>query len=186
MIEIAWRSMQDLTVSHFSNKCGTDLLLFKELFEVMIPSHNRALFGEEFARKYTYNEMSAEIYDIISETGKQLKFNFCPPWIKGPHTAKIKRVTDAVGYMMRDSTSAFMKSLLEAKREGMTQLCFVLFYHTVGRLTESQLLGNVMVFEFAQAPLHVVFWVLYLLAMHVESEKRVVAEITQVRDRRVR
>jgi poly(3-hydroxyalkanoate) synthetase len=62
--------------------------------------------------------MSKEVYDIISETGKQLKFNWCPPWIKKAYMAQIHRVTDAVRLMMNNSTSPFMKLFLDAKKAG--------------------------------------------------------------------
>lgn len=37
-----------------------------------------------------------------------------------------------------------------------------------------------MVFAFAHAPLHEVFWLLYALSVHPEEEQRVVAEIANV------
>lgn len=37
-----------------------------------------------------------------------------------------------------------------------------------------------LVFEYAQAPLHVAFWLLYALALHPEEEKKVVSEISNL------
>lgn len=50
----------------------------------------------------------------------------------------------------------------------------------IGRWTEEELFANVMVFEYAQAPLHVAFWLLYALSLHPEEEKKVVSEISNL------
>jgi NADPH-ferrihemoprotein reductase len=166
MFQQTWKTTQELSVSHFGPKLGVPIDLFKELYHVMIPAHNRALFGEEWARKFSYAELNEEIYDIITETGKQLKFDWCPPTVKEAYYAKINRVKNAVFNMGKDSPSTFMKSLLEATKKGV--------------FTEEELLSNLLIFEYAQAPLHVAFWMLYALALHPEEEKRVVAEIASV------
>jgi hypothetical protein len=42
-------------------------------------------------------------------------------------------------------------------------------------LTDEEMLSNLVVFEYSQAPLHVTFWLLYALALHPEEEKKVSA-----------
>lgn len=54
------------------------------------------------------------------------------------------------------------------------------FFFFVGIFTEEELLSNLLIFEYAQAPLHVAFWLLYVLALHPEEEKKVVAEISDI------
>jgi hypothetical protein len=83
-----------------------------------IPGHNRALFGEEFAKKFSPEELSGDMYDIITETGKQLKLAYCPPNVREKFTMKYRRVTETVRNMAKESTSAFMKPIHEAHRKG--------------------------------------------------------------------
>lgn len=68
------------------------------------------------------------MYDIITETGKQLKFDFCPPHLRGKYMGQLKSVADAIKNMMRESTSPLMKPLSDALKEGIpSHYCFPLF-----------------------------------------------------------
>lgn len=165
LFDQTWKTTQELT-HRFDAMRDRDLDLFFELYPYMIPAHNRALFGEEVAKKFQYGELSKEMYDVITETGKQLKFPMTSPKNERILLEQTDRITKAVVHMAKDATSPFMKSWLEALRNG--------------QLTEEEFKSNIMVFEYAQAPLHVAFWVLYLLALHPEEEKKVMHEIASV------
>lgn len=165
MFEVAWRTTQE-RVHHFDAKRGQDVDLFYELYHVMIHAHNRALFGEDAAITFTYPGLSDEMYDVITEAGLQLKFSGTSPAKERTLRRQADNISDAVLKMAKSSTSPFMVTLLEA-------------YHN-GLLTEKEFHSNLMVFEYAQAPLHVVFWVLYLLALHPEDEKKVMHEVASV------
>lgn len=47
-------------------------------------------------------------------------------------------------------------------------------------MTQEELNSNIMVFGYGQAALYTAFWVLYLLSLFPEIEKRVVGEIQNV------
>lgn len=77
-----------------------------------------ALFGDESVTKHQYKEMSRDVCEIITEAGTQLLLDFCPPWIKGNYVSRFNRVTEAVRNMMKESSSPFMKPLLDARDDG--------------------------------------------------------------------
>eukprot|EP00026_Physarum_polycephalum_P000472 Phypoly_transcript_00473.p1 GENE.Phypoly_transcript_00473~~Phypoly_transcript_00473.p1 ORF type:complete len:1072 (+),score=177.20 Phypoly_transcript_00473:1435-4650(+) len=166
MIDTAYKTTQETVVNYLTDKQGQSLDLFKELFHVMLPAHNRALFGEEFEKKFAPKGLNTDLYDVISETGKLLKLAYCPPHLREEYYQKVTRVIDAVRGMAEDSTSPFMKPIQEARRKGI--------------LSDHEMISNLMVFEYSQAPLHATFWLLYNLALHPEEEKKVVAEIASL------
>jgi hypothetical protein len=76
------------------------------------------MFGEEFARKFTYNEMNYDMYEVVEETGKLLNINVVPPTKKDYYFGQLRRMAKAVGEMGKNSPSKFMKPFLEALNKG--------------------------------------------------------------------
>eukprot|EP00026_Physarum_polycephalum_P009313 Phypoly_transcript_09432.p1 GENE.Phypoly_transcript_09432~~Phypoly_transcript_09432.p1 ORF type:complete len:432 (+),score=79.98 Phypoly_transcript_09432:33-1298(+) len=167
MVMQTWKSLQELAQNHFGSKLGKPIDLYKELFEVIIPAHNHAMFGEESTRKFQYKELNFDMYDIEAETGKLMYVPYVPPTNKSKvYFAQMRSVAQAFGNMAKNSQSKFMAPFLDAFRKG--------------NITEEELVSNISIYGYAQAPLHVVFWLLYVLAVYPEEEKKVVAEISSV------
>lgn len=80
------------------------------------------MFGEEYAKKFSYQELSDEVYQVITETGKQLKFPYSPPSNERILLGQTKRVAAAIKNMGKESTSPFLKGWLAALKAGRQQL----------------------------------------------------------------
>lgn len=161
----AWKSCQELT-HLFDDKRSQPLDLFFELFKVMVPAHNRALFGEEHVQRHWNESLAEDMYHIITENGKQLKFPYSSPLRERTMMEQVKRIRNAVLKMGSESTSPFIRPWHDAVKNG--------------QMSSDEFRSNLLIFEYAQAPLHVAFWVLYMLALHPDVEKQIISEIAQV------